>query len=252
MHGLYWMKKKGRGAGAVQGGHDLPGHNAGFADPGKDDPAGSLVNGLDGLLEGPTQFRDQPENALGLDFQDGFSLFQDIHPTVDFQAEFGKGVVGGNGILPVEAGPAKIVFFHPGGLDHSLHTQVSQAVQLQKFLNFRYRMLAGDQFFPGGKIDPVIAGIAMGRAADPHMDLLGPGLPEGPDPRPAGGPADDGILHDHHPLPFEHDLDRVQLHPHPEIPHALGRLDEGPAHVMIADHPHLKGKPDASANPRAA
>ena len=36
--------------------------------------------------------------------------------------------------------------------------------------------------------------------------------------------------------------DRVQLYPYAKIPHALGGLDKGSAHVMVADHAHFKGK----------
>ncbi len=53
--------------------------------------------------------------------------------------------------------------------------------------------------------------------------------------------ADDGIFHDHDLFPGQQRPDGVQLDAHAEITHGLRRLDEGPAHVMVADHAHLKG-----------
>ena len=43
VHGLHRVQEQGRGAGGVEGGHDLAGHDAGFAHPGDDDPALGLI-----------------------------------------------------------------------------------------------------------------------------------------------------------------------------------------------------------------
>ena len=73
--------------------------------------------------------------------------------------------------------------------------------------------------------------------------FLDPQLPQGLDPGADRGAPDDGVLDDDDLLALEQFPHRVELDPDPEIPHGLGGLDEGPAHVMVPDHPHLEGNP---------
>ena len=74
------------------------------------------------------------------------------------------------------------------------------------------------------------------------MELLDAAFPEPPDAVAARRPADDGILDDEDTFPLQQRADGVQLHPHAEIAHGLRGLDERPADVVVADHPHLEGQ----------
>ena len=51
----------------------------------------------------------------------------------------------------------------------------------------------------------------------------------------AGGAAHDGVVDQHHALAFEQSAHRIQLQLHSEVAHALPRLDERAADVVIAD-----------------
>ena len=128
-----------------------------------------------------------------------------------------------------------------GGLHQPFQAQVAQVIQAQKVADLVDLLLGGDEFPFAGKIDAVIAGEAVGRAAHHHAHFLGAGLPQGIDPGAGGGAPDDGVFDHHHPLALEDFPHRVEFDPDGEIPHALGRLDEGAADVVIADDPHFKG-----------
>ena len=73
------------------------------------------------------------------------------------------------------------------------------------------------------------------------MHFLGSHIPQGPNPAPAGGAANNGIFDNDYPFTLEQRAYRVELDPHGKIAHGLGGLDKGAAHVMIADHPHFQG-----------
>ena len=119
-----------------------------------------------------------------------------------------------------------------------------EAVQADEGRNVRLAPLfGGDQFAPDGKIDPVGAGITCRRAAHDHVDLPCAALPQIPDTVPAGGSPDDRILDDHDLLVGDQRLYRIEFDPDPEIPHRLARLDEGPPHIMVSDHPHFEREP---------
>src|SRR4029077_14709020 len=52
---------------------------------------------------------------------------------------------------------------------------------------------------------------------------------------PAGRAAYDGVVNQHHPFTFKQRTHRVQFQTHPEVAHALLGLDEGSAHVVVAN-----------------
>ena len=58
----------------------------------------------------------------------------------------------------------------------------------------------------------------------------------------AGGAAHDGVVDDHDALAVQDLAVRVELHLDPEVADALLRLDEGTAHVVVADEAHVVGQ----------
>ena len=75
------------------------------------------------------------------------------------------------------------------------------------------------------------------------MDLLGAGLAEHRDESAAGGPAYERVVHHHDASAFQHLANGVVLDTHAEVAIALVRLDEGAAHVVIADEGKLEWQP---------
>ena len=67
------------------------------------------------------------------------------------------------------------------------------------------------------------------------MDFLRAGLPYDADNLAAGCPANDGVVHQHHPLSIEQAANGVQLQLDTEITDGLAGLDERPADVVVAD-----------------
>ena len=55
-----------------------------------------------------------------------------------------------------------------------------------------------------------------------------------------GSASDDGVVDEDDALAFEQAAHRVQLHAHAEVAHALLRLNEGAAHVVIADEAEVE------------
>ena len=52
--------------------------------------------------------------------------------------------------------------------------------------------------------------------------------------------AHDGIVDHDDFLPLEHTLDGIEFDAHTEVPARLRRMDERPAHVMVADEPDIE------------
>ena len=55
-----------------------------------------------------------------------------------------------------------------------------------------------------------------------------------------GGAAHDGIVDHYHLLAFEHPFNGIELDANAEVSTRLRRLDEGPAHVVVADEADVK------------
>ncbi len=79
-----------------------------------------------------------------------------------------------------------------------------------------------------------VAGVHKGRSADPHVDLGGAGLPQQLDNPGAGGAADDGVVHQHHPFALDRGLRALSLM-RTAFSRCLGGLDEGAADVPVLD-----------------
>ena len=58
----------------------------------------------------------------------------------------------------------------------------------------------------------------------------------------AGRAANDGIVHQHHALALDHAAVGIVLQLHTHVTDGIGRLDEGAAHIMVADNPEFEGQ----------
>src|SRR6266436_2792183 len=67
------------------------------------------------------------------------------------------------------------------------------------------------------------------------MHLAGAGVAHHADDLFRGGPAHQRIVDQDDALAFDRRAVRIMLHAHAEFAHALGRLNEGPADVMVSD-----------------
>ena len=108
----------------------------------------------------------------------------------------GQGFVKWNRIASVKTGPAEVIFriFDAGGCQKAFEAEVMQGVQPQEIRHFFNGFVGGNELAPGGKIDPVVAGKAMGRTADAHVDPVYAQLTQGFDPAFGRCTANDGIL----------------------------------------------------------
>ena len=71
------------------------------------------------------------------------------------------------------------------------------------------------------------------------MDLRRPGFPEQADDLQGGRSPDDGVVHQHDPLPIHDAAHRGKFHLHAQFPQRLHGLDEGAAHILVLHEAHL-------------
>ena len=90
---------------------------------------------------------------------------------------------------------------------------------------------------------PTICLLYTSRRADPQMDLLGPRLPQHAHNTVAGGSPDNGVIQHNDPLSLYCGNQRVKLDPHAVAPFLLGRLNKGPANVIIFYNALFIGNP---------
>ena len=84
-------------------------------------------------------------------------------------------------------------------------------------------------------VDPVEARVVDRRGADPDVDLGRAGLAQQGDDLLGRRPADDRVVDDGQALAADDLAQRVELDGHAPVAHRLGRLDERPAGVAVAD-----------------
>ena len=73
------------------------------------------------------------------------------------------------------------------------------------------------------------------------MHLRGTGLAQHRHQALRGGAANQRIIHYDYPFARQHFADRAVLQPHLEVSSRLRGLDEGAAHIVVADQPELEG-----------
>ena len=92
-----------------------------------------------------------------------------------------------------------------------------------------------------GRVDAVEAGRNGGRATDAQMHFLCARAAHHAHNFSACRAADDGVVDEDDALAFEQIVHRVELEAHAEVAHALLGLDEGAAHVVVADEAEAEG-----------
>ena len=102
-------------------------------------------------------------------------------------------------------------------------------------------LLAAMRSLLARRVHAVEAGRDGGRATDAQVDFLRAGGAHHADDLAAGGAADDGVVDEDDALAFEQIAHRVELELDAEVAHALLRLDEGAADVVVADEAEVEG-----------
>src|SRR5438552_1351286 len=156
-----------------------------------------------------------------------------------------RGLVRGDAdaVVAGEARVAEARGIGAGRLQHAVEGQVAEGGRAEVAKDLVRAMAGGDQLPSRRGVDAVVARPLDRRRRDPHVDLAGAGALDHLDDLPAGGAADDRVVHDRDPAALEGLTDGVQLHLDPEVPDALLGLDEGASDVVVADQPELVGDP---------
>src|SRR3990170_282396 len=100
----------------------------------------------------------------------------------------------GDGVLARQAAEAEVVPRLLEGRDEALQGQVAEGVRGDEVRDLVDRPLVRDELVPGLHVDPEVTGRPDGRAADAHVDLLGPRAAEHLDDLPDRRSADDGVV----------------------------------------------------------
>ena len=116
-----------------------------------------------------------------------------------------------DGVFTREAGRAETTVGIGSQLDHMLRGKVAQRVRPDDLIDLVHGAARGHQKLLVRDIRAEIAGILERRSRDPEMDLLGARVPQQLDDAGGGGAADDGVIHQHHPLALDGAGHRVEL-----------------------------------------
>src|SRR2546422_2399236 len=160
------------------------------------------------------------------------------------QPELGRRLgLDAHAVVPGEAGVTELARVGAGRFEHPVEREVAERVGAQVASDLLGNVTRADQLLPRRGIDAVVARPLDRRRRDPHVDLLRAGGANHSHDLSARRAPDDGVVHHPHPPALEHLAHRVQLHLHPEVTDPLLGLDERPADVVLADQPHLVGRP---------
>src|SRR6266566_1282615 len=96
-------------------------------------------------------------------------------------------------------------------------------------------MARGYQLGFGRRVDAVIAGTGDRRRGNAEVDLLGTRLANHRDQLPTRRAADERIVDDDNLLSLQYLAHRIELDLHLRVPRGLGRVDELPADIVVAD-----------------
>ena len=139
----------------------------------------------------------------------------------------------------VVAGVAGVAVFVPLVVVHRLaqrrERKIAERIGLHEAADLLDVWLEAISSLLRGRIHAVEAGRNGGRAGDAQVHFARAGLPHHAHDLAAGGAAHDGIVHQHHALALQQMAHRIELQLDAEIADGLRGLDEGAAHVMIAD-----------------
>src|SRR5215208_1500722 len=136
-------------------------------------------------------------------------------------------------VVAVEAGAAEAVLSLLCGGDHRIRREVGQGGCPDLGPDLFHGQVRAHELIRTIHVDAVVAGAFDRGRRDPEVDLGGTGLEEQLDQLAAGVAAHDGVVHDDHPVAFDHARQRVELEPDAELAHTVGRLDKSPPYVAV-------------------
>src|SRR5690606_33645232 len=109
--------------------------------------------------------------------------------------------------------------------------------------NLLYRRLVRHELAAFRRIDTIEARVGNRRRSDAHMNLGSTAHAHHLHDFARGGASHDGVIHQHHSLALEHRAIGIVLQPDTQVADFLPRLDEGPAHIVIANDAEVEGEP---------
>src|SRR5919112_4188808 len=136
-------------------------------------------------------------------------------------------------VVAVEAGAAEAVLSLFCGGDHRIRREVGKGSGPDLGSDLLHGQVRAYELIRTIHVDAVVARTFDRGRRDPEVDLGGAGLEEQLDQLAAGVAAHDGVVHDDHPVAFDHARQRVELEPDAELAHTVGRLYEGPPDVAV-------------------
>src|SRR5829696_417305 len=136
-------------------------------------------------------------------------------------------------VVAVEAGAAEAVLSLFCGGDHRIRREVGQGGCPDLDPNLLHGQVRAYKLVRTIHVDAVVAGAFDRGRRDPEVDLGGAGLEQQLDQFAAGVAAYDGVVHDDHPVAFDHARQRVEFEPDAELAHTVGRLDKSPTYVAV-------------------
>src|SRR5919112_542025 len=136
-------------------------------------------------------------------------------------------------VVAVEAGAAEAVLSLFCGGDHRIRREVGQGGCPDLDPNLLHGQVRAYKLVSTIHVDAVVAGAFDRGRRDPEVDLGGAGLEQQLDQFAAGVAAYDGVVHDDHPVAFDHARQRVEFEPDAELAHTVGRLDKSPTYVAV-------------------
>src|SRR3954467_4065544 len=118
---------------------------------------------------------------------------------------------------------------------HAVDRQERQRVRADDLAHFPEIVGRGQQAATVRQVDAVVVGMDDRRRRQPEVDLAGPGVTDHAHDLLRSGAAHQRIVDQDDALAFDRGAVRIVLHAHAEFAHALGRLNEGAADIVIAD-----------------
>src|SRR6202022_4413872 len=135
----------------------------------------------------------------------------------------------------------------PPGLAHRpvepVDRQKGEAVDTDQLGHPGDIQVGGEELVTLRRGDPVKTRMARRRARDPHVDLLRSGAPDHLHDLYRSGAAHDRVVDEDHALAGKIGPARIVLQTDAEVADLVGRLDESPADIVIADDAKLYGAP---------
>ena len=136
------------------------------------------------------------------------------------------------------------------GLVDAVDREEGEAVGADELPHLFQRAMGGEQLVLVRRVDAVEIGMGDGRARNAHMHFACAGLAHHLHDLYRGRAAHHAVVDQHDALALDLKFVGAVLELDAELPDALLGLDEGAAHIMIADDAVFEGKPRIPANSR--